>query len=92
VLHPSFLEDEHQISEKQKQVHGAQQDVGSLKHKGHHAHHQRQQQQDRISGIEAEDDGLVGDEPDDEDSWNRQADAGKSGSQREIDGALKLVR
>jgi glucose-6-phosphate 1-dehydrogenase len=71
----SFLEDEHQISEKQEQVHRPQQEVGALEGEGQHAHRQRQQQQDRVRGIQAQNDGLVGDESDDKDRRNRQADA-----------------
>src|SRR2546426_11204573 len=87
----SVLEDQHQIGEKQEQMHRPQEDVGSLTGERQHADDQRQRQQGRIRCIEAEDDGPVGAESDGEHRRDRQADARQRGPQREIDGAPKVT-
>jgi hypothetical protein len=89
---PSLLEDQHQVGEEQEQMHRSEQDVGARASKREGAHSQRQDEQNRIDGVESEDDGLSRDETDRQHRWYGQADRGQRRSQQDVDGTLELVR
>src|SRR6266446_9050741 len=85
----SPLEDEHQVGEKQKQVHRAEQYIGPGRREGERAERECQQEQRRVDGVQSQGDRLSGCVADHQHRRYLQPDARKHGSEQDVHRALR---